>query len=339
MRVRLLLLALVALAASGCVSEYENPFQMVRGSLPPPDDADLVVLNADNAVSVRDVFAVDVETGTTTRLTTCAQAIPICDIIEVAPAPERQRILVRRRSDTNSDGLVGTNEEESVFSMDLSRGIEGRILRDAPGLTAIQWSTLANNPLVFSAAGAGDLEDIFVAAADGTGISNISNTDAVRERQPRLEGTAVVYERSLRVGVSEIWLARGGFADTGLTTGDTTLTPDPLPNTTYLVGGDADPDPSPDTQSFVFRRLVGLGGSGRGLWDIATVTVDATNLTPIASGGAYRGAPDWGAAGIVFVEVPEGSTTASLVLVTPDGARRILLTGPALLLHAPRWLQ
>jgi hypothetical protein len=339
MRARPGLLALLALAASGCVSDYENPFQMLRGSSPVPDEADLVVLSADNDVSVRDVFAVDVDGGTATRLTTCARAVPLCDILEVAPAPERQRILVRRRNDSNHDGLVGPNEEETIFSMDLSRAIEGRVLRDAPGITGIQWSDLGTNPLLFSAPGAGGLEDIFIAAVDGTEIRNISNTPDVRERQPRLEGNVLVYERAPQQGRSEIWLARGGFADAALTTGDAALSPDPLPGTTYVLGGDADPDPSPDTQSFAFRRLVGLGGDGRGLWDIATVALDGSSPTPLASGGAYRGAPDWGEPGIVFVEALEGSASASLVLAEPGGERRVLLTGPALLLHAPRWLR
>jgi hypothetical protein len=42
--------------------------------------------------------------------------------------------------------------------------------------------------------------------------------------------------------------------------------------------------------------------------------------------------------GILFVEIPPGSATASLIHIAPDGTRRTLLSGAPLTLQSPRWL-
>ena len=58
-----------------------------------------------------------------------------------------------------------------------------------------------------------------------------------------------------------------------------------------------------------------------------TIRSDGANLTTIATGAAYRGAPDWGKAGIVFVESDAAAGESRLVLVQPDGSgRRVIRT-------------
>jgi hypothetical protein len=59
------------------------------------------------------------------------------------------------------------------------------------------------------------------------------------------------------------------------------------------------------------------------------------------SGPAYRGAPDWGAQGIVFAEGDPATGAYSLVVVQPDGSgrRTVLSLGPGFLLSNPRWLK
>ena len=77
----------------------------------------------------------------------------------------------------------------------------------------------------------------------------------------------------------------------------------------------------------VFRRLTGTGNGGLGTWDVMTIRSDGANLTTIAGGAAYRGAPEWGKAGIVFVESDVAAGESRLVLVQPDGSgRRVIRT-------------
>ena len=106
------------------------------------------------------------------------------------------------------------------------------------------------------------------------------------------------------------------------------------------MGSDADPAFAPDGRSIVFRRLTGTGNGGLGTWDVLTVRNDGTGLAVVASGPAFRGAPDWGTQGIVFAEVDVAAGTAQLVVTQPDGSgRRSILSVPAALqISNPRWL-
>ena len=113
-----------------------------------------------------------------------------------------------------------------------------------------------------------------------------------------------------------------------------------LPDGSYAVGSDADPDYSPDGRSFVFRRLTGTGNGGQGTWDLMTARLDGTGLTTIVTGPAYRGAPDWGAQGIVFPEVDLAAGASRLVIVQGDGSgRQVPVTlGSSFVISYPRWL-
>jgi hypothetical protein len=60
----------------------------------------------------------------------------------------------------------------------------------------------------------------------------------------------------------------------------------------------------------------------------------------IATGPLFRGAPDWGSNGIVFVETDAAADRSDLVLLSADGATRtVLRTEPAGdRMGGPRWL-
>ena len=105
---------------------------------------------------------------------------------------------------------------------------------------------------------------------------------------------------------------------------------DPRCGTLYFVGADADPDFSPDARSVVFRRLTATGNGGLGTWDVLTTSTDGSGLSVVASGPAFRGAPDWGPQGIVFAEVDVAAGTSQLVVIQPDGSgRRAIVSLPA----------
>jgi hypothetical protein len=337
MKMRAAGLLLVALSITGCDTTYDNPFSNTGKTTAPSANDDLVfVQSPPGGGNLREIYSLDVDgTAAPTRLTSCTQIAPACDIVEVAPAPDNLRVIVRRRSDSNGDGTIQDGEPQTVVVMDLSRSIEGEILSSIPGIDSLEWLA-GDTPLLFSAPGPGGLDDLFVASQDGTTSNNFTQSSATRERHPRLVGQLLTFERAAPGSVSGIW---GAFTNPfNITPGDTTLTPDPLPGTDYLVGSDADADPSPDGTQVAFRRLVGLGENGRGAWDIYTAgTGGGATPVPLATGG-FHGAPDWGPQGIVFVEIPPGNTTANLIMIAPDGTRRTLLSGAPATLQSPRWL-
>jgi Tol biopolymer transport system component len=161
----------------------------------------------------------------------------------------------------------------------------------------------------------------------------------VRERRPRIDptGSIAVYERADAAGKGEIFIWNSPGSQVRVTTaapGDELLA-----GTTYIVGSDTDPDYSPDGRSVVFRRLTGTGNGGLGTWDVMTVRTDRTNLTTLATGPAYRSAPDWGPKGIIFSEIDRGTGLAQLVVMQPDGSgRRVIATFNGFDVASPRWL-
>ena len=157
------------------------------------------------------------------------------------------------------------------------------------------------------------------------------------ERNPRIDPFArtVVFERIDESGTSRIYL----YSSTPLTSGP--ATGPALPGTPYVVGADADPVISPDGASVAFTRLTGTGNGGLGTWDLLTLKADGVS-TPvvIATGPLYRGAPDWGSRGILFVETDAATSRSQLVLVQPDGSGRTVLRteDASSRMGAPRWL-
>jgi Tol biopolymer transport system component len=187
-------------------------------------------------------------------------------------------------------------------------------------------------------------EDLFSSDPNGGNEQNLSSSLDVRERSPRIDpfGRSAVYERICTVasdsctdpGVSRIYL----YSATPLTSGPGG---DILVGTPYRVGADADPAYAPDASAIVFRRLTATGNGGLGTWDLLT-TGGGANEVPkvIVSGPLYRGAPDWGPNGIVYVETDAAADRSELVLVQRDGSgRRVLHTEAAgYRMGAPRWL-
>ncbi len=129
------------------------------------------------------------------------------------------------------------------------------------------------------------------------------------------------------------------FSRTALTSGP--AGGEPLPGTPYVVGADADPVFSPDGALVAFRRLTGVGNGGLGTWDILTLKVDGSS-TPqvVVTGPLFRGAPDWGSKGLLFVETDAAAARSQLVLVAADGTgRTVLRTEDAgYRMGSPRWL-
>jgi Tol biopolymer transport system component len=329
---RWLLFGGAALVAA-CGEHGGNPFTTVSPSQAPAADAAILFVSGSwstQAEAPRELMAVRADGGNLQQLTTCARAAEPCDILQVAPSPERVRVIAVRTTPGAEAGA------QVLYFMDLSRSVETIIL-PSRRVDAADWSRDGSFLLYDSANAQTGNEDLFTAGPDGTNEQNLTGSLNIRERHARIDPFArtAVYEYIDEAGVSRIYL----FSATPLTSGP--ATGPALPGTPYVVGADADPTFAPDGTAVVFRRLTGIGNGGLGTWDLMTTT-GATGTSPvtITAGPIFRGAPDWGQAGILFVETDAAAGTSQLVRIQADGSgRTVLRSEPATArMGSPRWL-
>jgi Tol biopolymer transport system component len=330
---RLGVAASIALTAA-CSSNSANPFSTPTRA--PSADAVLLFVSgswAEEPGQPRELLALNADGTSVERLTNCAQASPACDFVQLAPSPDRTRLAAIRTTPDAAEGAT------TLYFMDLARGVE-KLLFQNRRIESVDYSP-DGSFIVYTAVPTGTQttdEDLFYSSPDGTGEQALTSTPDFRERSPRVDpfATTAIYEGiDDSTGVGRIYL----FSQTQLTTGPEGG--EPLPGTPYVVGADADPAWSPDAQSIVFRRLTGVGNGGLGTWDILRQPLDGSSSpSVIATGPLFRGAPDWSAKGIVFVETDAAADRSDLVLLSADGATRtILRTEPAgYRMGAPRWL-
>jgi Tol biopolymer transport system component len=333
-------------AIASCNKSYPNPFENSNQMVPPPAGATIVV--AANTYSTktgggRDLFAMDDNGGGLTRLTLCNNADRQCDYIEPIPGPSRERVAVRRLMDTNGDGKLTAADGESLRVLDLSRQVEGELVAGNARVSGADWSP-GEEVLFYSAAGSatGTGDDIYQITSNAQQNANLTSTPNARERRPRFNsgGTNLAFEHIEADGKGQLWVATSLGLRT-LTTG-ADVTGDVLAGTPYVVGSDADPVFSPDGRVVLFRRLTATGNGGAGFWDLMTMRLDTTGAvpTPFISGPAFRGAPDWNATGIVFVEMAPGAGPQVVFVDATGGGRKVLMTGGAgFNISYPHWLK
>jgi Tol biopolymer transport system component len=330
---RFTLLALIG-CCPGCNKDYPNPFAQDNRSVPPPASAGIVLSSgawSTQANAPRELFAIDPTGANLTRLTFCNDT-NTCDWVEPVPSPDRNRMMAR----LVTPGTEGT----ALTFIDLIRGATANIAVAAGRVSGADWSP-QDGVVVYSAVGQGALEDLYRVDPNGQNVSNLTQTDTVRERRPRIDpgGNVAVYERIEGSGKGSITIFQTSTSQSVVTTGGPGE--GVLSDTNEPVGSDTDPDFSPDAKFIVFRRLTSTA-NGIGTWDIMTVKLDGSSLTPIASGPLYRGTPDWSSkGGIIFTEADVAAGTVKLVLVQPDGSgRQVLLTQALSTEHIPqaRWL-
>lgn len=325
-------LATAALVAA-CSNNGGNPFGAASPARPPAADAAIVFVSGSWSAQLdapREIMAISADGSNPQQLTTCARAAQPCDILQVAPSPDRVRVVAVR---TTPDAEAGA---QVLYFMDLSRSVE-TIIFPRRRVDSADWSKDGAFLLFASANAQVGNEDLFTSQPDGTEEQNLTDSLSVRERRARLDpfGRTAVFERIDDTGVSRIYLFRENPVTSGPATGPA------LAGTPYVVGADADPAFSPDGTLIVFRRLTGTGNGGLGTWDLMT-TSGAVGAVPqtIATGPLFRGAPDWGRSGIVFVETDAQTSRSQLVVVQPDGSGRTVLRSEAagFRMGAPRWI-
>jgi hypothetical protein len=333
----------LAAALASCSSQYPNPFENVNQMVAPSAAADIVF--AANTYAARpgggrDLFAVEDTGAALTRLTFCNTADRRCEYLEAVPGSSRTRQAVRRIIDTDGDNRLTATDGESLRIVDLARAVEGELVAANAHVSGADWSP-GEEVLYYSAAGQGSLDDLYQITSNGQSNQNLTLSANLRERRPRFNagGTALAFERIDASGRGQIWLATS-LGLRALTTGGTAG--DALAGTPYIVGSDADPVFSPDSRLLLFRRLVATGNGGLGVWDLMTVRTDVTSATPttLVTGAAFRGAPDWNATGIIFIETVPGSGPQLVFVDATGGGRRVLVTaGTGFEINFPHWLK
>ena len=327
---RLSVAASIAVAAA-CGSDPANPFG--SPTRPPAADAVLLFVSGSWASATgeaRELLALNADGSKVEQLTTCAQATPACDFLQIAPSPDRARLAAIR---TTPDAAAGAS---ALYFMDLSRGVETILFRNRR-IDSVDYSPDGSFILYSAVAPQTDQEDLFFSQPNGSDEQNLTQSLEFRERSPRVDpfSSTALYEGIDESGVGRIYL----FAKTLLTSGPAAGAP--LPDTPYVVGGDADPVFSPDGRSIAYRRLTGVGNGGLGTWDLLTLRLDGSSTPKVlATGPLFRGAPDWGSRGIVFVESDAATARSELVLASADGTARIVLRteDAGYRMGSPRWL-
>jgi Tol biopolymer transport system component len=336
---------LLAALLSSCSSQYPNPFENANPMTPPPATAKLVFVS--NLYSTRpgqgrDLFAAEETGANVTRLTNCNTADRRCEYLEPIPGgSSRDRLAVRRLIDTDGDGALTANDGESLRILDLARAVEGELVPGNAHVSGADWSP-GEEVLYYSAAGQTAADDLYQITSNGQSPQNLTMTDTLRERRPRfnLSGSALAFERvDTTTKLGQIWVATSLGLRT-LTTGGTPGAA--LAGTPYIVGSDADPVFSPDGLTVLFRRLTATGNGGLGTWDFLTIRLDVAGAVPVTllTGNVYRGAPDWSATGILFVETVAGSGPQLILTDATGGSRKVLVTaGAGFDIAAPHWLR
>ncbi|HET8645391.1 MAG TPA: hypothetical protein VFO85_07880, partial [Vicinamibacteria bacterium] len=278
------LLLLPALLAAGCESEFDNPFANATRTVPPRATAAVVFTSTINTpAGGREAYAIDADGSGLTQLTFCGAADRLCDIASISPAPDRQRVVARRRLDANGNARLEDGDGAALVFMDLVRSTQAELVPAATQVSAIDWAE-TGDVLVYAATGDGGLEDLFRADPNGANNRNLTASATVRERGGRVDpnATVAVYERLDPGAKTAIFVFVDRTRQVRITTpGEGTAA---LAGTPYVVGSDADGDFSPDGGSIVFRRLTGTGAGGLGTWDIMTVRTDGTGLAVVAGG-------------------------------------------------------
>ncbi len=336
--------AILAFAIASCSTQYPNPFENSNQMVPPPTAAKIVFTANTYATQPGgglDLFAMEDTGAGVTRLTFCNTTDRRCDYLEAIPGPDRTRQAVRRILDSDGDGKITAADGTSLRIVDLTRAVEGELVAGNAHVSGADWSP-GEEILYYSAAASATDDDLFQITSNGQSNQNLTSTPGLRERRPRfnLSGTALAFERIDATGRGQIWIATS-LGLRALTPAGTAGAA--LAGTPYIVGSEADPVFSPDSKFVLYRQLVATGNGGLGAWDLMIIRTDVSAPTPttlVTGGGAFRGAADWGAAGILFVETVSGSGPQLVFVDASGGGRKVLMTaGTGFDIAFPRWLK
>ena len=336
MRFSSLVAVLVAALVAGCSDDPENPFDAFSVSFSPSEDAVVIYVSGawtEETGQPRELFAVNADGTEVERLTTCTQQSNPCDYLQVTPSSNRDRVVAVRGT------IEGDPLATALYFVDLGRSVE-TIITPARRVEGTDWA-IDDSFVVYTS---GETENLFFVRPNGEENRPLTESPDLRERSPRLD-------RSMTGVALEVLDATPGKSGISIFMGSDLLPltaggpgAEVLPGTPYIVGSDASPTFAPDSQQIVFRRLTGTDNGGLGTWDLYTVptlTGEPESELLLGGGDVYRGPPDWGDDGIVFVETDSASGESRLVVIQPDGSDRQVLhfEDAGFRMDSPRWLR
>lgn len=337
---RKLLVLCGVILVGGCSDDAGNPFAEFTLSRPPNDEAVILFVSgawADEPGLPRELWSVNADGSEVQRLTTCTELDNPCDYIQVVPSSNRDRIVAVRGA------VEGDPEAVALYFVDLGRSVE-TIIAPARRVQAADWA-IDDSFVTYTN---GTTENLFLVRPNGEEDRALLETPSRRERNPRVDRTLT----GIAIELLEETPGKS-FISIFITT-DSPLLPvseggpgtEVLPGSPYIVGSDSTPTFSPDSQLVLFRRLTGLGTGVLGTWDYwvaPSQRLDEGDEPRFLFGGGdlYRGAPDWGNEGILFVETDESTGISSLVVTQPDGSGRRVIHSEDMgfRMGSPRWLR
>jgi hypothetical protein len=132
---RFALMAVAALVVA-CQNNGGNPFGATSPARPPSANAAILLVSGSWSAQLdapREIMAIGADGSNLEQLTTCARASPPCDVLQVAPSPDRERVVAVR---TTPDAEAGA---QVLYFMDLSRSVESIIL-PRRRVDSVDWS-------------------------------------------------------------------------------------------------------------------------------------------------------------------------------------------------------
>ena len=149
----------------------------------------------------RELLALNADGSKVERLTSCAQASTPCDFVQVAPSPDRNRLLAIR---TTPGAEAGAN---ALYFMDLSRGVETLVFANRR-IDSVDYSPDGSFILYSAIVAQTSEEDLYYSDPNGQNEQDLTSSLDFRERSPRVDpfSSTAVYEGIDASGVGRIYL-------------------------------------------------------------------------------------------------------------------------------------
>ena len=207
----------------------------------------------------------------------------------------------------------------SLSTVDLVTGSVAALLSNAGyTLSSPAWSPDGAKIAFIGTKTADGSTDLWVANADGTGLTDLTN-DAANDADPAWtnDGAKILYATD-RDGNFEIY----SILPDG--TGATRLTNDP--------SADRDPDISPDGASIVFVRTA--ADLMPALW---TMNADGTNGVALTDGSFAATSPSWSPDGTMIAFAGAPDSDFDIFTIAPDGSGQTFVAGGSGDQTSPSW--
>src|SRR5262252_10480691 len=207
----------------------------------------------------------------------------------------------------------------SLSSVDLVTGnVAALLAEDGYALSSPAWSPDGSRLAFIATKAADGSVDLWVANADGSGLTNLTN-DAAIDADPSwsFDGSVILYATD-RDGNFEIYSIKPDGS------GAKRLTNDP--------SADRDPDMAPDGSKIVFVRTE--AGASPALW---TMSADGTNGAALTDGSFSATGPAWSPDGKVIAFAGNQDGDLDIWTIAPDGSGSTKIAGGAGDQTAPSW--